>query len=858
MMMILSHLKYIVSAYRRSFWRLVAVIIVFSICIFLVANFSGVPMRVAANIASVKSQDVSEYIYDAELNFHMCSQIIKTLAIRANVVDAEGIYNDAALDDFVRNLDIVVSEFIRSRDTIAGYFYKINSDKPDSRYEVFYDGQKEKIYHISVLADAASLSGADGVENQAATNPDPFWTSLYNYMTGQMYLSYVVPVYHHGNYLGFCGINIDLDYLKQQFFAGQETMLYGMLVTDDLQVIVHPYIDAGTHLSVSEPGLFQNLPLPSEGEGFSTKRDANGHAWLLTCTRLPSGQIYITAAQSAALMRQANVLIILTTLLAVLCIFLVQKNRRTDETLFDRLVEVYLHKSTMTQPLQNRHRAAFALYVGMTLSMFAYFLYGWLTLRAASGMPYLFLCVALVIIFTVYVRHLYNKRVAVLLAGLIMTLPLIAHLSMGGYAAAGWGLVLLWSSVSFVVVLFLFDAHVAEAVFSIYVIFLFLEMLVEIYIFKNADYYRIFMLISTLFFLGFAFFSAFGVFLTRSEKDYNDIGTLLARLKETQSLLVQKEKMTTLGTLIAGIAHEINTPVGAVKASAENLDASVQPLIETMLMYGHALDEEDFYALTLIMEASREALSEMKSTLETRRERNRLRALLREKEFTNADELTERLSRLEVTEWAASHQDILRRPHIEMILQVAEMIFPVVTATNTVVFATGRIERIVSALKAYVHTQGVFEPFDVVRSVENVLCLYDYQLRGAIQVVRQYEEDLPHVNGNMDELGQVWTNLIQNAIYAMRGTGTMTIRIYHDYPYVCVRVSDSGHGIDPGKLEMIFDPFYTTKPVGEGSGLGLDICRNIINRHKGEMYAENDSGGGAAFVVKLPLGTAEG
>jgi signal transduction histidine kinase len=141
---------------------------------------------------------------------------------------------------------------------------------------------------------------------------------------------------------------------------------------------------------------------------------------------------------------------------------------------------------------------------------------------------------------------------------------------------------------------------------------------------------------------------------------------------------------------------------------------------------------------------------------------------------------------------------------------------------------------------------------DVREGLETVLTIYQNQIKQNTELVRDYE-DIPPVRCLPDELNQVWTNLIHNALQAMQHRGTLTLTIRRGSGEVIVGVGDSGSGIEPAIRERIFDAFFTTKPAGEGSGLGLDIVRKIIDKHGGRIELRSEVGAGTTFFVHLPI-----
>jgi two-component system NtrC family sensor kinase len=136
------------------------------------------------------------------------------------------------------------------------------------------------------------------------------------------------------------------------------------------------------------------------------------------------------------------------------------------------------------------------------------------------------------------------------------------------------------------------------------------------------------------------------------------------------------------------------------------------------------------------------------------------------------------------------------------------------------------------------------------------LTLYQNPLKHDIELVKCYEESLPQLACYPDDLNQVWTNLIHNALQAMHYHGTLTIRIYRRGNFLCVTIQDNGDGISVEDMHKIFDPFFTTKAVGEGSGLGLHIIKQIVEKHQGTIEVDSVPGC-TQFTVVLPLITVE-
>jgi signal transduction histidine kinase len=167
--------------------------------------------------------------------------------------------------------------------------------------------------------------------------------------------------------------------------------------------------------------------------------------------------------------------------------------------------------------------------------------------------------------------------------------------------------------------------------------------------------------------------------------------------------------------------------------------------------------------------------------------------------------------------------------------------------------SVGRISTLVSAIKQYSFMdQDGQQETDLHQGIDNTLLILNHELKSGIEVVREYDPNLPKVNAYGSELNQVWTNLIDNAVQAMDGCGRLRIRTGRDGDRALVEIGDDGPGISEAVLPKIFEPFFTTKGVGLGSGLGLDIVRRIVWRHGGDVQVESKPGD-TRFQVRLPL-----
>jgi signal transduction histidine kinase len=168
--------------------------------------------------------------------------------------------------------------------------------------------------------------------------------------------------------------------------------------------------------------------------------------------------------------------------------------------------------------------------------------------------------------------------------------------------------------------------------------------------------------------------------------------------------------------------------------------------------------------------------------------------------------------------------------------------------------STRRVSELVAAIKSYSQMdRGSLQSVDVRQGLENTLVILAPKLRDGVVVERELADDLPQIDAYEGELNQVWTNLIDNAVDAMNGKGTLRVSTRRDADAVVVEVADTGDGMSPEVVERAFEAFYTTKPVGKGTGLGLDIARRIVvDRHGGVIEVDSEPGH-TVLRVRLPI-----
>jgi signal transduction histidine kinase len=304
------------------------------------------------------------------------------------------------------------------------------------------------------------------------------------------------------------------------------------------------------------------------------------------------------------------------------------------------------------------------------------------------------------------------------------------------------------------------------------------------------------------------------------------IRTAVGRLRTMELTLREREKLAGLGTLAAGLAHELNNPAAAAMRAAGSLRDAIRmaerlprpsppPAPPQAAPPASALDRSDRIEEVMRLDVDAEAASALVAagwTAETLSDQPR-----------------------EVVPWLAADASV----HVLL---------------GELTMAIGRISEIVGAVKGYAYLdQAPVQRVDVRTGLEQTLVILRHRLRDGVEVRREFEDGLPEIEAYGSELNQVWTNLVDNAIDAMEGRGVLTVRASRDPSGdgVVIEVCDSGPGVPDEIRQRLFEPFYTTKPPGKGTGLGLHITHNVIARHGGRIDVESSSDG-TCFRIALP------
>jgi signal transduction histidine kinase len=335
------------------------------------------------------------------------------------------------------------------------------------------------------------------------------------------------------------------------------------------------------------------------------------------------------------------------------------------------------------------------------------------------------------------------------------------------------------------------------------------------------------------------------------EKDKSE--KALEELKQAQVKLVQSEKMASLGQLVAGIAHEVNTPVSAIQSAIHEVEHDYSEMLEHLIKVGHVLDdtEKEIYqsaCLSIIQRKANQSTAEVRETAKNLKDglslNNIGRARSHAKILSKVGFVEEDLTQL---------LPLLKSQYVEMIMDSFYMLGMSQIHVRDIKIAISRILNLVKALKSYSHIDtDKLSYTSIEEDLNNTLIILHNKIKRAITVEKDFD-DLPRVRCYPDMLNQVWTNLIHNAIQSMKGEGHIILRLkQQDDDKLVVEVSDNGPGIPAEIQPNIFEPYFTTRAKGEGTGLGLSITKEIVNEHNGHIEFDSEPGC-TTFRVIIPI-----
>jgi signal transduction histidine kinase len=333
---------------------------------------------------------------------------------------------------------------------------------------------------------------------------------------------------------------------------------------------------------------------------------------------------------------------------------------------------------------------------------------------------------------------------------------------------------------------------------------------------------------------------------------------LMLGLRNSQAVIGERVRLTALGSLAAGLMHELNNPAAAAVRATSALRQRVAGMRKKLAMIADGrIDPAQLMALTQLQESviERAAKAPTLTAIEASDREDELSDWLDEHDASGGWDLAPVLTQggmdtACLDDIAASVDPGLLDGALHWIgyaLETEQLM-------TDIEDATARISSLVAAAKQYSQLDRASHQWiDVHDGIDSTLVMLSHKIGDGITVVKEYDRSLPKIPAHAGELNQVWTNLIDNAVHAMEGRGTLTIRTSKDGDRVLVEVCDTGPGVPEALRQRVFEPFFTTKPVGEGTGLGLDISyRIVVNRHRGDLSLISEPGD-TRFQVRLPI-----
>ena len=432
--------------------------------------------------------------------------------------------------------------------------------------------------------------------------------------------------------------------------------------------------------------------------------------------------------------------------------------------------------------------------------------------------------------------------------GISLFLPFIFQWVLGGYYSSGG--VMIWSLLSLAASLSYSNLKMSFYWLSSYVLLIFLSIFYDAQMQKAfpSDIDPTFSLllislnlsvVSILIFLLVTFF-------------VNENNKSSKRVIDTQIKLIQSEKLAALGQLSAGIAHEINTPLGSIKAMVLESKLNFQNLLSCSHFFYSDFSKEEQTEFEHFVR-NHQLKNGFLSTKEERQIKRQLIIQLNERGIKNSDLIASDLISIDLFNLPTFVQNF-SSDKLQKTLDFLVLLYISEKKNQIVYNSVEKASRIVKSLKMYLHEAKTQKPqiFNLRESIEMVLTIYDNQIKNSVAIQFNVDPNI-EIEGFIDEMSQVWTNLIVNACQAMDFKGELEISAFEEEQFVKIAIRDTGIGISEEVGNDIFNPFYTSKKIGEGTGLGLDIAKKIIDKHKGKISFSSKIGEGTTFFVCLPI-----
>jgi signal transduction histidine kinase len=326
------------------------------------------------------------------------------------------------------------------------------------------------------------------------------------------------------------------------------------------------------------------------------------------------------------------------------------------------------------------------------------------------------------------------------------------------------------------------------------------------------------------------------------------------RMRNIEGYSQQREKLVSLGTMAAGLAHELNNPAAAARRAAAHLQETSDKIQAHLCNLSKMLEAEHWQSLLDAAQQASEGKNPELDHLARSDRADSIASWLDSQGISSAWDLAPTFVNAGLdSAWLAKAMDKLPPASYADALCWLEARLNLKSLVNQIEQSTGRIGELVKAVKSYSYMdQSPMQEIDVHEGIESTLVMLGHKLKN-MTIIRAFDRSIPRIPAYGSELNQVWTNLIDNAIDAVKGTGKICVGTSFEHDQVVVEIVDDGPGIPPEVQSRMFEPFFTTKSVGAGTGLGLIISNRIVgDRHGGEIEFESKPGE-TRFKVRLPV-----
>lgn len=336
------------------------------------------------------------------------------------------------------------------------------------------------------------------------------------------------------------------------------------------------------------------------------------------------------------------------------------------------------------------------------------------------------------------------------------------------------------------------------------------------------------------------------------------INGLYGTARRIEATARQRDALVTLGRLSAGLAHELNNPAAAAVRAVSALDDTSGALLESLRRLARAGLSAEQYTRMDALRADLVQRPVERDALALAEREDDLAAWLEARGLDRSWDLGPALAASGADrDWCGRAADVLG-PALQPGLEWITATISAAGLLDEVREATGRISALVAAVRSYSQMdRGSRQRTDLTEGIESTLVMLGHKIGHDVRVVREYDPELPPVDVYPGELNQVWTNLVDNALDAMGGSGTLRVATRQADDDVVVEIEDTGPGMAPEVEERAFEAFFTTKDVGEGTGLGLDIARRIVVERHGGRISISTRPGSTVLEVRLPSSVAE-